>query len=100
MNEEVGTKYSKAYCMINDMVVRKLSLQDRKDLQGILSELLNENCIKGNDRENFLYWYSRYEEDMQNLRADIESRIQRERAVIELSQQKIEELKSKLILSH
>lgn len=97
MNEELVKIYTKAYDIINRIQVKKVTVSERKELQELIKILANSEKLDERDTENFQYWFYRYEQDIDEIVKDINSKIQKEKAIIELAEKRIEKLKERLL---
>lgn len=97
MNEDLVKVYSKAYDIINRIPSRKVTISERKELQELIKTLANQEKLDERDTENFQYWFYRYDQDIDKITQDIKIKIQREKAIIELAERRIEKLKERLL---
>ena len=96
MKDELAKTYSKAYNIINRISTRKCTVSERKELQELIKILANSGELDEKDTENFQHWFYRYDQDIDEIVKDINSKIQKEKEIIELAEKRIEKLRKRL----
>lgn len=97
MNTEIAEVYSKAWEIINRIPNRKATVSERKDLQELIKILVNSDDIIEKDKEHFMYWFGRYDQDIDEIVEEVNAKIQKQKAIIEIAERKIEEIKKQLL---
>lgn len=97
MNEEICNAYSKAWGIINRIPSKKVTISERKELQELIKILANSDEVTEKDKEDFKYWFYRYDQDIDEITKEIQCKIQRQKAIIEIAERRIEEIKKQLL---
>lgn len=88
--------YSKAWELIDKVSKFRCTIRERNELQEILELLTTNAILQQEDRENFSYWKERYSTDIETIINTVQSKIQEQKAIIEIANRRISELEKQL----
>lgn len=89
-------QYTRAWVLIDKVSKFHCSIKERNELQQILEILSTDGTLNQRDKESFDYWQKRYDADIETITNTIHTKIQEQRAIIEIANRRIEELEKQL----
>ncbi|MDD4411987.1 MAG: hypothetical protein PHO58_05815 [Bacilli bacterium] len=86
------------YMKLQSISLYKMSVKQRNELQTILEKLINHKQSSGHDLDTY-YWprYNSYDNEIKDIKFNIDKQIRTEEIHIMFAQRKIDELKEMLV---